>query len=356
MRVGSFYLTGMQPVEQLLTAAEQATRTMLGAQLVNLNCLSGIHAMMSVVLAVTQPGDVVMSIGETDGGHFSTQGVVTSAGRGHVFAVYDKAAHDLDYAATAQAFEEAGAKAIYLDISDHLKPVDVGKLRDVLGDEAIIIYDASHTLGLVMGGAYPSPLAEGADVLVANTHKTFAGPQKAVVAFRDAAKFAAANDAINSLYVSSAHTHELMALAVAILEAAAFGHDYAQAVVANASRLGAALAARGYQVAKAGQELTYNHQIHVLMPQLSDPTAAHRRLARTGISVNFKHTMHPVWYMRIGVQGITRLGMNAADMELVADLIDRSLRGDDVRAEVAALMEAHDTVAYSFDHEESYAG
>ena len=98
---------------------------------------------------------------------------------------------------------------MYLDISYYVTPIDIAGIRKALGDKAIIIYDASHTVGLMIGHQFQSPLEEGADIICANTHKTLPGPQKGIIVFRDQELADKANSVINSGLFSSAHTHHL---------------------------------------------------------------------------------------------------------------------------------------------------
>jgi glycine/serine hydroxymethyltransferase len=102
-------------------AAEEATKEMLGAAEVNLNCLSGVHAMMCAILSTTEPGDTVMTVHHDHGGHFATKGIVDRIGRKHVFTpAYDYDALKFDAEAIAKTFKEQNCKALYMDVSYYL--------------------------------------------------------------------------------------------------------------------------------------------------------------------------------------------------------------------------------------------
>ena len=175
---GAFTQVGFKGISKLVTRAEDAAKKMLDASVVNLNPLSGIHAMTSAIFAATKPGEMVMTLRPDEGGHFLTTNLLEQAGRKNVYAAYDHEAGELDVDKTAEIFRRSDAKALYLDPMYYTAPYNVQELRRALGEEPIIIYDASHTLGLIMGQAFQSPLKEGADILCANTHKTFPGPPK----------------------------------------------------------------------------------------------------------------------------------------------------------------------------------
>ena len=72
-----------------------------------------------------------------------------------------------------------------MDVSYYLNPHNLREIRDALGDDAVIIYDASHTIGLIMGQQFQAPLQDGANVVCANTHKTLPMAKKGMIAFRD---------------------------------------------------------------------------------------------------------------------------------------------------------------------------
>src|SRR5207253_619977 len=96
----------------------------------------------------------------------------------HVPASYDLDRLTFDADQIAYHFRRTGATAFYMDVSFYINPHNLNEIREALGPEAIIIYDASHTMGLIMGQEFQAPLREGADVLCGNTHKTLPGPQK----------------------------------------------------------------------------------------------------------------------------------------------------------------------------------
>lgn len=97
------------------------------------------------------------------------------------------------------------------------------EIREALGEDVIIIYDASHTMGLIMGQQFQAPFKEGANVICANTHKTLPGPQKGMMAFRDKELGKKANAIIDGCLYSSPHTASMIALSTTILEIKEFG-------------------------------------------------------------------------------------------------------------------------------------
>lgn len=350
---GAFTSLGMPGIAELVKAAEEATKEMLGASAVNLNCLSGVHAMMCAILSTTEPGDAVMTVHHDHGGHFATKGIVDRIGRKHVFTpAYDNDALKFDAQAMAKVFKERDCKALYLDVSYYLNPHNLSEIRDALGEDAIIIYDASHTMGLIMGQQFQAPLKEGADVICANTHKTLPGPQKGMIAFRDKELGEKANAIIDGCLYSSPHTASMIALATTILEMKEFGQEFAKQIVANSNALGEALHRRGYHVRKANTgRWSENHQVHVITHKIGKHSELWRKLYRNNINVNFDSpdVFKQGFFIRLGTQEITRRGMKEADMERIADFLQRGLNGDNFADEVTAFVGTYRTAHYSFD-------
>lgn len=351
--LGPFTALGFPGIEELVTAAEEAAKQMLSAKYVNLNCLSGVHAMMCAILSTTEPGDVVMTVHHDHGGHFATKGIIERVGRGHVFASYDFKSLSFDVEAIKKTYQESGAKAFYMDVSYYLNPHNLKEIRAALGEEAIIIYDASHTMGLIMGQEFQAPLREGANVICANTHKTLPGPQKGMIAFRDEELGSKANGIINACLFSSPHTHHLIALATTILEMKEFGEDYAKQIIANSNALAEALVGMGYKVRKANTgRYSENHQVHLLTSDLGDYKKLYDQLFDNNIAVNFDNLFDQGIFIRLGTQEVTRRGMKEAEMQQIAEFIDKSFKGEQLADQVTTFITKYQKADYSFDGKE----
>lgn len=326
---------------------------MLGASIVNLSCLSGVHAMMCAILSTTEPGDTVMTVHHDHGGHFATKGIIDRIGRGHLFTpAYDFDTLTFDAQALAKAFKKAGAKAFYMDVSYYLNPHNLREIRQALGDKAIIIYDASHTIGLILGQQFQAPFEEGADVICANTHKTLPGPQKGLIAFRDEALGTRANAIIEDCLYSSPHTASMIALATTLLEVKEFGQDFAKQIIANANALGAALEKRGHKLRRANTgRYSENHQVHLLTEHLGDYRALYKKFYANSITLAFDHPdiLSGGIFIRLGTQEITRRGMKEAEMDQIAGFLDRSISNESLASEVEAFVNNYSQAHYSFD-------
>lgn len=343
------------PGRQDLVAVERAAAVRLGAQLgsqhVNLKPVSGVSALTVALSALARPGPAVFNLAERDGGHGSTRFIGTRLGLRMKDLPVDPATCTLDLDALARQLADGPRPAlVYLDAFMCLFPVDLPGLREVVGPDTVIHYDASHTLGLIAGGAWQNPLAEGADSLGGSTHKTYPGPHKGLLATDDAG-LATRLDEHASHFVSHHHPADVVALAVATAEMDARGAAYARATIANARRLGAVLAGRGFTVCGEKGGFTACHQLWIDIAPLMDAEEASRRLFAAGVVVNaipLPHIVAPAG-LRLGVQEVSWAGMDAAGMDELAEIFTAVLRDGQDPAAVAprtrALLEAYPTDA-----------
>ena len=346
--------TGMSldSVTDLVDAAKAAAQEMLGASVVNLNLLSGVHAMMCSLLSTTEPGDTVMTVPAEAGGHFATASILARVGRKHIYATFDAEKLKFDAEKIAEDYHKSNAKAFYIDVSYYLNPHNLTEIRAALGDEAVIIYDASHTMGLILGQHFQAPFKEGANVISANTHKTLWGPQKGMIAFRDKEFGEKANEIIDGCLYSSPHTHHLIALAIGILELKEFGQAYAEQVIKNSNATAEAFVKRGYDVRKANTgRYSETHQAHIFIDDKGERLDLYKKLLNNNISSNFDNPLGERIYIRFGTQEITRRGMKEAEMDTIAELVDGALKGKDVKNEVIEFNKRFTSIEYSFDQQ-----
>jgi len=349
---GHFQGLGFKGVDDLIVAARDAAKEMLHAADVNLNVLSGVHAMMCSILSTTEPGDTVMTVPLEFGGHFATVGILKRIGRKQVFADFDFDNLKFDVEKIANKVKEFNVRAIYLDVSYYLNPHNLREMREAVGPDVIIIYDASHTIGLIMGQEFQSPLEEGANVISANTHKTLPGPHKGMIAFRDKELADKANSIIDGCLYSTPHMTHLIALSTTILEMKEFGREFAKQIIANSNAIAEAFVKLGYNVRKANTgRYSENHQAHVFIDNKGDHMILYKNLMNNNISTNFEgnELANGRIFIRIGTAEVTRRGMKEAEMAQIANLMDRAMKGLNVKDEVVALNKKFPNILYSFD-------
>jgi fluorothreonine transaldolase len=347
-RLNNFLYRGMDHINAIEASAAEVCRRLFGAEHVEFRCLSGIHAMQTTFVALSQPGDKIMRISTKDGGHFLTELICRSFGRRSCTYAY-RTPSEMDLDRTREVFRREKPTLLFLDAMNYLFPFPVQELKEMCGDVPLV-YDASHTLGLIAGGQFQDPLGEGADILQANTHKTLFGPQKGIILGKSRGLMERISYTMSNGLVSSQHTASTLALFIALHEMYQYGREYAARVVESARYLAAALSQRGVPILAADRGFTHNHMFFIDTRPLGAGPALLERLLENNIAVNrlvaFEHTDA----LRVGVQEVVRRGFTPADFDQVADwisgiLLDRT--GDrPVRDEVAALLARRRTVGF----------
>lgn len=299
----------------------------------------------------------VINNGLIEGGHLSAQAMGAlynavdrdDAGAERTFPIPVRA--DNPYLADTEALltlvGERRPDLIVFGKSMFLHPEPVRAVADFtagMDDPPLLMFDMAHVLGLY--GAFQTPLAEGAAVVTGSTHKTFFGPQRGVVLGSAAARplWPHVRHRACPGTTSNHHLGTLIGFLAALYEMNACKDDYQRAVIGNARAFAQALAAAGIAVEGGESEgYTHSHQVIVrVAPALAGDQAA-ERLERNNIITNYQALPGDAGFavaggVRLGVQEMTRYGMQAADFESVAELIARVVLHDqDVRGEAAAL-------------------
>ncbi|MFG1879584.1 hypothetical protein ACGFIV_32600 [Sphaerisporangium sp. NPDC049003] len=326
-------------------------RRLAGAEHVNVRPLSGLHAMEMVITALGgQSGETVACIATGQGGHYATADVARRLGH-PVVHLPGCGPHELDLEQLAEVCEMYRPSLIYLDQCHALDPVDTARVVTAVKQVSPATHvhvDISHPLGLVLGGALPNPLAEGADSMSASTHKTFPGPQKGIIATRDASVHAKIQ-AVQPQLVSNHHIGAVAALGLSLAAFADQAGAYAHAVVATARSLGKELAHAGWEVAGAEFGYTRTHQLWVTTPRLAAREAA-ERLYAAGIHVNWLSDLplkQPA--LRLGLAEAAWTGLTPADMPRLAAIMTSAVEGERPPVDLARqTAELRSTLAYPF--------
>jgi len=356
-RLGNFLFRGLDGVNTIERSATEVCKRLFGADYAEFRCLSGLHAMQTTFLALTRPGDKIMRVSTKDGGHFLTELLCRSLGRcscTYVFSDYG----EIDIERTRIVFEREQPKLLYIDAMNYLFPFPLRELRNIVGDTPIV-YDASHTLGLIAGGTFQDPLGEGADILQANTHKTFFGPQKGIIVGNSQPMMERISYTLSNAMVSSEHTGSTLSLFIALHETYAFGRPYAARILENARYLAAALDRRGLPILAANKGFTRNHMFFIDVRPLGSGPFILQRLLQANISVNRLVAFEHVDALRLGVQEITRRGYDWKDLDQIADWVARLLLENEdpqkVRKEVLELVRARQAIRYCDDSDAEVA-
>jgi len=286
---------------------------------------------MAVYAALTEPGDTIMSIPQPLGGHSSNRvdGPAGIRGLRIVDIPVDPEELEVDLEAFASVAREHRPRIVALGASMTLFPLPVREMSQIVREwGGRIFFDGAHQLGLIAGGQFQDPLAEGAAVLTGSAGKTFSGPQSGVMVWNDPDLTERLGSAVFPQLAATHQVNRVAALAAAAAELLQFGRPYMAQIVANAQTLGAALHRRGIPMLGAHKGFTRTHQVIADVRAFGGGLAAAQRLAEANIITNknlLPSDRPEDWDrpsgLRIGTTEVTRLGMGAAEMEVVADLM-----------------------------------
>ncbi|MFJ7903515.1 serine hydroxymethyltransferase [Streptomyces sp. NPDC096198] len=339
---GARYHGGCELVDVAERVAVERAKALFRAEHANVQSHSGSSAVLAAYAALLRPGDTVLALGLPYGGHLTHGSPANFSGRWFDFVGYGVEAESglMDHVQVRTLARAHRPKAIVCGSISYPRHVDYAFFREVADEVgAYLIADASHPIGLVAGGAAPSPVPF-ADIVCATTHKVLRGPRGGMILC--GAELAERVDrAVFPFTQGGAQMNSVAAKAVAFGEAATtdFG-GYVHQVVANARTLAAALTAEGLRMTTGGTDT------HLLTadpaPLGVDGAAARGRLAAAGMVLDTCALPHgDTRGLRLGTAAVTTQGMREAEMARIAALFGAVLREEadprKVREEVREL-------------------
>lgn len=337
---GSLYADPLE-LGRLYGLCADLANAYFGSRHAFVNLLSGLHAMQSMLTTVCRPGARVLVLDPEGGGHYATARICEDYGYRVGFVPVDRASLRIDAELLAKQLREEPADFVYLDLSTLLRLPRLEELRAAIGPDTPLCLDASHILGL-LPAAYGETLWEHVDLVSGSTHKTFPGPQKAVLlTTRD--DLAGQIAATLPYRVSSGHTNSVAALAITLEELMDSRVAYGRQVIANARAFARALAEEGLDVAGADFGYTETHQVWIAAPPEVPTLEWGYKLLAAGVrSTSVPLPSHGRVGLRLGLQELTRLGGGEDASRAAAGLVAAIIRGElgpqDGRDEIGRLV------------------
>ncbi len=329
---GKRYYGGCSCVDAAETLAINRARELFKADYVNVQPHSGSQANMAVYFAMLEPGDVVLGMELSHGGHLTHGSTANFSGKLFKFIHYgvQKDTGRIDPEKITELAEKHQPRMIVVGASAYPRTIDFEIFADIAKKTgAYLMVDMAHIAGLVAAGLHPSPVPH-ADVVTSTTHKTMRGPRGGLIlAKSDLAD--QLNRAIFPGIQGGPLMHIIAAKAVAFKEALSDSfRQYQQKVIKNAQILAEGLIAKGFKLISGG---TDNHMMLINLQEMSlTGKEAEDILGRVGIAVN-KNTIpfetrspNITSGIRIGTPAITSRGMGPFEMEILATLINQVLK------------------------------
>lgn len=356
------YYGGCEYVDMSEQLAIDRVRTLFSAEAANVQPHSGSQANMAVYFSELQPGDVVLAMDLSHGGHLTHGSPVNFSGRFYKVVPYGvcRDTEQIDMAEVAKLAREHRPKLIMTGASNYSRTIDFAQFRQIASEiGAVLVADIAHIAGLVAKGLHPSPVGV-CDYVTSTTHKTLRGPRGGLI-LCGADREKRLNSQIFPGIQGGPLCHVIAAKAVAFREALdpRFG-DYSGQIIKNAQALSAALSRRGFRVVSGG---TDNHLLSLDLSRSKigklTGKVAERALDHAGITVN--KNMIPfdsespfvTSGVRMGTPALTTRGMKEADMERIAGWIGAVLEApedttiiDRVRQEVEGFAESFPLFAW----------
>lgn len=296
---------------------------------VNLKAISGLNCMLTAIASYNNFGDTVMSIDPIDGGHLETRNVVNKLGLKSKYLPFNRETWTIDIERLKSENMLADVSTVYLDLCMVAFPQPLQELKQVLNKKTILIYDASHVLGLILGDQFQQPLHEGADILIGNTHKTVPGPHKAIFASnKRLLNWQFTNTSYH--FISHHHIAENACLGLILEQGKDYFVDYASRTIENAKYLAAELYKNGVNVQLKSMGFTNSHQIWIECGEKDNVSRIVNTLSRINIVVNgaLIPSINGQFGLRIGVQEITQRRISKRGIQLLAEIIGGIIRND----------------------------
>jgi glycine hydroxymethyltransferase len=348
---GKRYYGGCEYVDVVEQLAIDRAKELFGAAWANVQPHSGAQANMAVFFALLQPGDTILGMNLTDGGHLTHGSPVNISGTYFKVIPYgvDRETECIDYDALEALAKEHKPKMIIAGASAYARTIDfarIGSIAKTVG--ALFMVDMAHIAGLVAAGKHPSPVPH-ADVVTSTTHKTLRGPRGGIILGRDEELGKKINKSVFPGIQGGPLMHVIAAKAVALGEALQPSFkEYGAQVVKNAAALADELMKCGYRIVSGGTDT------HVMLVDLTNKDITGKDAQTLLDEVNITANRNTIPFeprspfitsgIRLGSPALTTRGFKEDDMREVARIIAHVLdaptdetRQEEARRRVAAL-------------------
>jgi glycine hydroxymethyltransferase len=338
---GKRYYGGCEVVDEVERLAQSRLLQLFGGDHANVQAHSGAQANMAAYFALLEPGDTILGMNLSEGGHLTHGSPVNFSGRFFNVVAYGVRPkdHRIDYAQLRKQAKRHSPKLIVAGASAYPRTIDFEVFGEIARETgAKLMVDMAHIAGLVCAGLHPSPVPHS-DIVTSTTHKTLRGPRGGLILCRE--EYAKAIDKqIFPGIQGGPLMHVIAAKAVSFEEALRPSFkEYAKKVIENAQALAEALIERGFNLVSGG---TDNHLVLVdLRSKGVTGKVAEKALDRAGITVN-KNTVpgetespFVTSGIRIGTPALTTRGLGIAEMREIARLIDTTLQAPEDEAAIA---------------------
>ncbi|MDP2493206.1 aminotransferase class I/II-fold pyridoxal phosphate-dependent enzyme [Shimia thalassica] len=344
---GDKYEMGLEAVEEIEVIAAELAAEVFDAKFAEIRVPSGAIANLYGFMALTKPGDAIITPSGAVGGHVThhAAGCAGLYGLNSHQAPVDSDGYSVDLDGLRALAQTVKPKLITIGGSLNLIEHPVAEIR-AIADEvgAHVLFDAAHQCGIIAGKAWKNPLAEGAHMMTMSTYKSLGGPPSGLIVTNDAAIAERLDTIAFPGMTANFDVAKSAALAMSLLDWRDFGAAYADAMIAMAKALAAALKEEGLPLFKTKDGATQSHQFALEAAMFGGGQAASKTLRKAGflacgIGLPIDEVEGDMNGLRIGTPELVRWGMTAEHAPKLAHLIAKALRSnapEDLAAETAA--------------------
>jgi glycine hydroxymethyltransferase len=326
---------GTKYLDEVEALGERVACEVFGAKRASLKPLSGHVSALMALLATCERGDLLLAINAEHGGYdgYMPDYMPSFLGLEVGFLPFDEKSWNLNIGACIEMISQKKPKAVVIGASFILFPYELDGLSKVCKETgSILLYDASHVLGL-MPWNFQDALDNGVDLVYGSTHKTFFGPQGGIVMTRDEALFEKVLQSTTWKVLDNAHWNRVAALAQALLEHREFGKAYGEQLVKNSRALAGELDGIGIPVKFKDMGYTRSHMVLLDTEELK----SRHGLSANEFSVRLERSNIIVDSVgRMGACELTRMGAREEHMGRLASIIKDAISGN-VKEDVGAL-------------------
>ncbi len=334
---GDKYEMGLEAIEEIEVIASELSAEIFNTQFAEIRVASGAMANLYGFMVTCQPGDSIIVPPASIGGHVTHHkgGCAGLFGLDIHEAPISEDGYTVDLEGLAQLAKTVQPKLITIGGSLNLTPHPVREIREIADAcGAKVMFDAAHQCGIIAGGAWPSPIAEGAHLMTMSTYKSLGGPAGGLIVTNDAALAEKLDRVAFPGMTANFDAGKAAALALSLLDWREYGKDYAQTMIDVSQGLAAALHEKGVPVFGENKDFTQSHQFAIEAAAYGGGQAASKKLRKSGfLACGIGLPVAPVEGdlngLRMGAPELVRWGITVDHVEMLADLIAQALITND---------------------------
>ena len=301
-----------------------------GCKYADARTLSGVNAVMTLLMSLFSSGDTILISSEECGGHGSMPKICHRLGSNTIEIPYNYDMYDFDYEKMNELLRAQKINGILICLSDIIIMPQLSKIE--LPEDCVLIFDATQILGLIAAKSMENPLQWFTDkqkfILMGATHKTLPGPTCGLIMTNNLELANQFDTLINPDYLRNSQLHHIFSLILTLMELEMYGQQYCSLIVNNANVLAKALVKYDFNIIKVSPKYTYTHQIFISMPE-NDAEKFYNKCLDYGVSINLRNKqLYKTCGLRIGTQEISRYGWNEAEMLIIAEIL-RDIRDNE---------------------------